>query len=102
MKTFIKYILTSLVFFSGFNPLYAFEEDKKKHFGVSAGLSMVSYMVAKKSGADKSTALFVGFAVPFIAGLGKELSDEFIDSKDIEANLAGIATGLVFSFVIDF
>jgi len=75
--------------------------DKKKHLVVSAvGVVVVSLIASLFWGIE--TGLNVGFWVMFLAGIGKELYDKYIEGEffsiaDMSFNLVGILFGLLFS-----
>ena len=69
------------------------EQDKRMHFGVSAGLTLVGAHLFKTIGASKSESIIGASLVTAIAGVIKELTDLRIESGDLQGNLLGIGAG---------
>lgn len=82
------------------------DKDKVLHFALSLIISMVAALIAKLFVSDWETIVFSAWFSGFIAGIGKELYDEYkykgADVKDWAADLVGTTVGtiLVTLFVI--
>jgi putative lipoprotein len=79
--------------------------DKELHFGISAGLAAGAYGVVALESDDTATRLLGGLIVAGLAGIGKEALDA-VDGgdasfRDLAADGAGIATGLLTAFAVD-
>jgi hypothetical protein len=66
---------------------YALEQDKKKHFAVSAVIGGASQHYFK----DYRYSIALCMSI----GLAKELTDSHIDNKDLLADALGCATGIL-------
>ena len=78
------------------------EPDKKLHAETSFYLTVGSYAGLRMIGSEKPVALLSSFLLPLAAGFLKEAIDERPSSKDMEANLAGIGTGLMIPILWEF
>ena len=83
--------------------LTRWDKDKVLHFSACFIISMVSACIAKVFGADKYTILGTAWCTGFIAGMGKELYDEWeykgADEHNWAADLAGTVFGTILSFL---
>lgn len=74
------------------------EADKQLHFGVSMGLSAVTYQTMDSYGFSKTKSTLGSLGVALTAGLAKEISDSQqpnnrFDKNDMAYNLLGAVTG---------
>jgi uncharacterized protein YfiM (DUF2279 family) len=74
------------------------ETDKQLHFGVSMGLSVMTYQTMDAYGFSKTKSTFGSLGVALTAGLAKEISDSQqpnnrFDKNDMAYNLLGAVTG---------
>ena len=72
----------------------AIERDKVKHFAVSAAIGTASQYYFNDWRYSSVACLSVGFA--------KELTDAYIDHKDLLANALGCATGIFIYNATDY
>ena len=100
----LKLLISILLVFTSLNA-YSFdinEEDKQKHFGVSATISAPVYMTARNAKWSRWESILVASLVSLSIGHMKELSDKKYDSQDMEANAAGTATGILIPLTFEF
>lgn len=74
------------------------ETDKQLHFGVSMGLSAMTYQTMDAYGYSKTKSTLGSLGVALTAGLAKEISDSQqpnnrFDKNDMAYNLMGAMTG---------
>lgn len=74
------------------------ETDKQLHFGVSMGLSAMTYQTMDAYGFSKTKSTLGSLGLALTAGLAKEISDaqqpnNRFDKNDMAYNLLGAMTG---------
>lgn len=88
----MKILLSALLLCLSIN-CHAVEKDKAMHFGASFAVTTITYSLTESH--------YKAAAACLIAGLGKELYDEYkyggFDVKDLGADLLGYAAGAAFS-----
>lgn len=98
----MKYLLISLLFVCAGSWSYAapgdVETDKQLHFGVSMGLSAMTYQTMDAYGFSKTKSTLGSLGLALTAGLAKEISDSQqpnnrFDKNDMAYNLMGAVTG---------
>ena len=82
-----------------------FAPDKALHFSFSAGIAGLGYGGASLFTEDRNVRLAVGAGLALTAGVGKELLDlaglGHPSWKDLVWDVAGTATGLLISWLLD-
>ncbi len=98
MKHFFLTIFTLIVWNSAFAAPEDIQTDKQLHFGVSMGLSAMTYQTMDTYGFSKTKSTLGSLGVALTAGLAKEISDaqdpnNRFDKNDMAYNLLGAVTG---------
>jgi uncharacterized protein YfiM (DUF2279 family) len=98
MKYFLTTLLTLLVSTSVFAAPEDIQTDKQLHFGVSMGLSAMTYQTMDAYGFSKTKSTLGSLGVALTAGLAKEISDSQdpnnrFDNNDMAYNVLGAVTG---------
>jgi hypothetical protein len=78
------------------------QPDKKLHAETSFYLTIGSYTGFRIAGIEKEGSFLLSFLLPLTAGFLKEANDKKPDDEDMEANLAGISTGLLVPIILEF
>jgi putative lipoprotein len=83
-----------------------FGHDKLLHFEATSTLALVGYAGASLATDDRPTRLTLSLALPFAAGIGKELWDGTgrgdASWRDLTWDLVGAASGALFATAIDW
>jgi hypothetical protein len=91
--------------------LHAIEKDKQLHFGVSLGITLLTYglfhAILSRDGREITSGERVGMAAlagatAFAAGLLKETTDRQADGSDIVANGGGALAGYAAITLLEF
>ena len=98
MKQFFSTLLMLCVCNSAFAAPEEVQSDKQLHFGVSMGLSSMTYATMDAYGYSKTKSTLGSLGVALTAGLAKEISDSQqpdnrFDKNDMAYNLMGALTG---------
>ena len=71
------------------------EEDKEKHMGASAGISMVSYGAFRAAKFGRLSSSLMSFTMAMAVGHLKETQDPIYDGEDMQANAVGATLGIL-------
>lgn len=69
--------------------------DKVTHFLAGALVAVMAYLVTCMACASQAASLAVGFGLPIVAGVVKELLDERFEWKDLLATAIGGAAATI-------
>jgi hypothetical protein len=94
--------ITSLSFAAGPLEEEFWQEDKQKHFALSAVTSATTYSVLRSSNYSRWESLVTGVAVGILVGTAKEVYDRRVDPDDIKADAAGGIFGGGVAFTVDW
>lgn len=98
-------LLIATIFVLSTTSAYSFDinqEDKQKHFGLSATIAAPVYLTARNAKWSWWKSALTASIVSLSLGHMKELSDKRYDAEDMEANLAGTATGILIPLTFEF
>lgn len=80
----------------------AMENDKVKHLSASAAISSGIYLASRENGASRFKASAAALALTLLVGAIKETQDVYFDQKDMQANAAGAAAGVLLPISFSF
>jgi len=80
----------------------ALEQDKRKHMVATSAISSMTYGVMRSQGKSLGDSIMYAILFSNAVGIAKELSDERVDGKDINANIIGSLMGVSFALVWEF
>lgn len=78
------------------------QADKQKHIGATAGISAVTYSVARRNSLSKTKSLLWAVGLSMGVGIAKELSDPTFDNEDLQADVIGACLGTFVSWSFEF
>lgn len=95
----MKHIIIAILLFTSIikaEPIYM-QNDKQKHFAVSATIATLTAGMAKNYGLTTNQAILVGFTTSLLAGIAKEVNDDKFDNNDLLADTIGSGLGAIAS-----
>jgi len=79
---------------------FGLEEDKQKHIGATAAISLLTSVVVSQYDYTPTEVFWISLGTALAVGLAKELTDDEFSSGDLAADALGGALGAIPMFVI--
>jgi len=80
--------------------LFGMEEDKQKHIGATAGISLVTSIIVSQYDYTPTEVFWISLGTALAVGLAKELTDDEFSGGDLAADALGGTLGAIPMFVI--